>query len=267
MRCIELALKNPPARGARVEIFNQMTETHRVRDLAEMIARMSGAKIAWLPNPRKEAAENDLIVKNEQIPRSRPEPDHAGRRACSAEIVDVGRKKFAYRVDRSRVPAVSAWTRTSAGYDQARPGRQAAEIGVMTADDAPACDHAPTSRHAYVTLVTNADYAWARWRLPARCGAPGPRRISSCCTPAAWRRRDLAPLDALGCRLIEVEHSAALRRLQRAHARDQLHGLAPFTKGRKPAFHSPLDNFCKLRLWQLREYERVRLHRRRCAWC
>src|SRR6185436_18144667 len=40
VRCIELALKNPPARNARVEIFNQMTETHRVRDLAEMIAKM-----------------------------------------------------------------------------------------------------------------------------------------------------------------------------------------------------------------------------------
>ena len=25
----------------------------------------------------------------------------------------------------------------------------------------------------------------------------------------------------------------------------------PFTKGGKPAFHTPLDNFAKLRLWQL----------------
>ena len=41
-----------------------------------------------------------------------------------------------------------------------------------------------------------------------------------------------------------------------AHARDRLHGLAPFTKGEKPAFHTPLDNFAKLRLWQL-DYERV----------
>ncbi|MBV2186196.1 MAG: glycosyl transferase, partial [Rhizobium sp.] len=32
------------------------------------------------------------------------------------------------------------------------------------------------------------------------------------------------------------------------------HANAPFTKGRKPAFHSPLDNFCKLRLWQLIDY-------------
>src|SRR5689334_17911626 len=51
VRCIQLALKNPPPRNARVEIFNQMTETHRVRDLAEMIAKLSGAEIVYLPNP------------------------------------------------------------------------------------------------------------------------------------------------------------------------------------------------------------------------
>ncbi|MCV6600105.1 MAG: glycosyl transferase, partial [Cohaesibacter sp.] len=36
-----------------------------------------------------------------------------------------------------------------------------------------------------------------------------------------------------------------------AHARNNLHGRAPFTKGIKPSFHTPLDNFIKLRLWQL----------------
>ncbi len=35
-----------------------------------------------------------------------------------------------------------------------------------------------------------------------------------------------------------------------------MHDRAPFTKGEKPAFHTPLDNFVKLRLWQL-PYRRV----------
>jgi hypothetical protein len=35
-----------------------------------------------------------------------------------------------------------------------------------------------------------------------------------------------------------------------------LFGAAPFTKGEKPPFHTPLDSFAKLRLWQL-DYERV----------
>ena len=37
VRCIELALSDAPAAGDRVKIFNQMTETHRVKDLAEML--------------------------------------------------------------------------------------------------------------------------------------------------------------------------------------------------------------------------------------
>ena len=35
------------------------------------------------------------------------------------------------------------------------------------------------------------------------------------------------------------------------------HALAPFTKGVKPNFHDPLDNFCKLELWRLTDYRRI----------
>ena len=65
VKCIQLALENPPEKGERVKILNQMTETHRVRDLAEMISQMTGAEVAYLDNPRKEAAENELHVKND----------------------------------------------------------------------------------------------------------------------------------------------------------------------------------------------------------
>lgn len=109
VRCIEIALKNGPSRGEKVKIFNQMTETHRVRDLAEMIAKMTGSEIAYLPNPRKEAPENELIVKNEQFLALGLNPTTLAEGLLS-EVVDVA-KKFAYRVDRSRVPAVSAWTK------------------------------------------------------------------------------------------------------------------------------------------------------------
>ncbi|MEQ8739794.1 MAG: NAD-dependent epimerase/dehydratase family protein, partial [Hoeflea sp.] len=109
VRCIEIALNNPPERGSKVEIFNQMTETHRVRDLARMISGMTGAEIAWLPNPRKEAAENDLVVRNEKFLELGLEPTTL-KEGLLEEVVDVA-KKFAYRVDRSRVPAVSAWTK------------------------------------------------------------------------------------------------------------------------------------------------------------
>ena len=109
VRCIELALNNPPEQNARVEIFNQMTETHRVRDLAKMISDMSGVEIAWLPNPRKEAPENDLIVKNDKFLGLGLNPTTL-KEGLLGEIVDIA-KKYAYRVDRKRVPAVSAWTK------------------------------------------------------------------------------------------------------------------------------------------------------------
>ena len=109
VRCIELAMGDAPKAGDRVRIFNQMTETHRVRDLAALIAQQTGAQVMNLPNPRKEAAENDLIVKNEQFLALGLNPTTLAE-GLLAEVVDVARK-YAHRIDRSRVPAVSAWTR------------------------------------------------------------------------------------------------------------------------------------------------------------
>jgi UDP-sulfoquinovose synthase len=109
VRCIELALGDPPASGERVRIFNQMTETHRVRDLAELVARIAGAEVAYLPNPRKEAAENDLVVDNAQFLALGLEPTTLAE-GLLEEVIDVARK-HAHRIDRSRVPAVSGWTK------------------------------------------------------------------------------------------------------------------------------------------------------------
>ena len=49
VRCIALAVQNPPARGEPVRIRNQMTETHRIRDLAALVARITGAKTSTGP--------------------------------------------------------------------------------------------------------------------------------------------------------------------------------------------------------------------------
>ena len=109
VRCIELALGDAPKSGERVRIFNQMTETHRVRDLAEMVAKKTGAKVSYLPNPRKEAEENDLVVRNDQFLKLGLDPVTL-QEGLLDEVVEVARK-YAHRIDRSRVPAVSAWTR------------------------------------------------------------------------------------------------------------------------------------------------------------
>ena len=109
VRCIDLALQNPPQAGDKVKIFNQMTETHRVKDLAELISRLTGVDIAYLPNPRKEAPENDLVVHNEQFLELGLDPITL-EEGLLEEVVEVARK-YSYRVDRSRIPAVSAWTK------------------------------------------------------------------------------------------------------------------------------------------------------------
>jgi UDP-sulfoquinovose synthase len=109
VRCIDLALSDAPRRGERVKIFNQMTETHRVRDLAGLVAEITGAEIAWLPNPRKEAAENELVVKNDQFRALGLDPITL-REGLLSEVVEVA-KKYAYRVDRTRIACVSAWTK------------------------------------------------------------------------------------------------------------------------------------------------------------
>ena len=62
-RCIEIAINNPPAAGDKVEIFNQVAETLKVRDLATLISDKTGCGVRNLENPRKEDAENELEVK------------------------------------------------------------------------------------------------------------------------------------------------------------------------------------------------------------
>jgi len=110
------------------------------------------------------------------------------------------------------------------------------------------------NRHAYVTLVTNSDYAMGAFALARSLAFTGTGADIVILHTAAVSETDLAPLKAFGCRLIEVDHLPLSDDFNQRHARKNLHGAAPFTKGRKPEFHTPLDNFCKLRLWQLTDY-------------
>lgn len=109
---------------------------------------------------------------------------------------------------------------------------------------------------AFVTLVTNDDFArgaLALMRSLARTGTAADRVVMHTGGVSAAA---LAPLAQVGARLVQVDLLPTSDAFNAAHARKALHGAAPFTKGEKPAFHTPLDNFAKLRLWQL-DYDRV----------
>ena len=107
VRCIEIAVNNPPERFEKPKIFNQVTETFRVKELAELVAGLTGAEVNNVPNPRVEAEENDLNVENGQFLALGLKPTTLSE-GLLEEVRDVA-KTYLDRVDVRRIPAKSLW--------------------------------------------------------------------------------------------------------------------------------------------------------------
>jgi UDP-sulfoquinovose synthase len=107
VRCIEIAINNPPQSGSKVLVRNQVTESHRLLDLAKMIGDMTGSEIAYLPNPRVEAEENDLNVRNDQFLALGLQPTTLSE-GLLEEITEIA-SKYKHRVDPHKIIARSVW--------------------------------------------------------------------------------------------------------------------------------------------------------------
>ncbi|WP_298172072.1 NAD-dependent epimerase/dehydratase family protein [Acidithiobacillus sp.] len=109
VRCIELAVDHPPAPGERVRVFNQTTETHRVRDLARLIHTLTDIPVAFVDNPRNEQAENELRVANQGLRNLGLEPVTLSA-GLLEEIRGIARK-YRDRCDPTKILCRSHWRR------------------------------------------------------------------------------------------------------------------------------------------------------------
>ena len=110
-------------------------------------------------------------------------------------------------------------------------------------------------RHAFATLVTNEEYgrgALALGRSLRWTGTTGAAVVL-----ATAEAEHLDELEREGCRIVPVSQPLVSADFRERHSREALHRAAPFNKGNKPAFHDPVDNFCKLELWKLTDYEKI----------
>ena len=107
VRCVEIALENPPEPGSKPLVLNQMTETHRVADLAKLVSDATGAEIAYLPNPRREAEENELIVRNDRFLALGLQPTTLSE-GLLEECTEIA-ARYARRADPTKIMARSVW--------------------------------------------------------------------------------------------------------------------------------------------------------------
>ena len=98
-------------------------------------------------------------------------------------------------------------------------------------------------RDAYVTLVTNADFALGACALLRSLALSGTRADRVVMVTGGVPVQSIAAMVARGARIVPVALLPTSDAFNAAHARDVLHGAAPFTKGEKPGLPHAVGQF------------------------
>ncbi len=110
VRCIKLAIENPPKRGDRVRILNQTAECLNIKELAYLVQDMTDAEIRYYKNPRVEAPRNDLAFQNEGLKSLGWKPILLDDGLLD-EIALVA-SKYKERCDKRRIFSDSLWNKS-----------------------------------------------------------------------------------------------------------------------------------------------------------
>ena len=120
-----------------------------------------------------------------------------------------------------------------------------------------ACDGG-VRRYAYATLLATKEYlpgVIALSRSIRNSGTHYPLEILV--AESMMDEETISLLDREGARVKVAPPLALSDEFVERHHASALHRQDPFLNGEKPSFHSPVENFLKLRVWELEEYERV----------
>lgn len=109
VKCIKLAIENPPKKGDRVKILNQTTECLRVRDLAYKINEKTGAEVRFYKNPRNEDNENELRFNKDTFLKELGLNPTTLDDGILDEIIEIV-NEYKYRCDLSKIVCTSTWT-------------------------------------------------------------------------------------------------------------------------------------------------------------
>jgi UDP-sulfoquinovose synthase len=107
VKCIKLAIENPPKEGDRVKVLNQTSECLNVKDLALKINKLTGAEVRFYRNPRNEDSKNDLKFNNEGFKSLGWDPILLSDNLVE-DVINIS-KVFKDRVDLNKIIPTSLW--------------------------------------------------------------------------------------------------------------------------------------------------------------